>query len=108
MGMSYYGKVFGNSMIAWYEPREKKTIAALSAEPAYAKWGQLAMSQVKNKYQADIVDYKHLGRKEITPQIVEEDFKFWLRSGNREFGVFVKIRFDSSTEKVQSISIQEG
>jgi hypothetical protein len=77
-------------------------------EPAYAKWGQLAMSQVKNKYDADIVDYKHLGRKEINPHIAEEDFKFWLRSDSREFGVYVKIRFEPSTEKVQSISIQEG
>ncbi|QGQ97880.1 DUF3889 domain-containing protein [Paenibacillus psychroresistens] len=108
LGMSYYGKIFANSVIDWYEPDDKKTIAVLTGEPSYAKWGKLAMSQVKNKYQADIVDYKHLGRKEISPKIAEEDFKFWLRSGSREFGVFVQIRFESSTEKVQSISIQEG
>jgi hypothetical protein len=77
-------------------------------EPAYAKWGQLAMTQVKNKYDADIVDYKHLGRKEINTRIAEENFKFWLRNSSREFGVYVKIRFEPTTDKVHSISIREA
>jgi hypothetical protein len=77
-------------------------------EPAYAKWGQLAMIHVKHKYDADIVDYKHLGRKEINSRMAEENFKFWLRSSSREFGVYVKIRFEPSTDKVHSISIREA
>lgn len=108
-GASYYGHVAWDTVVAWYEPQELETtnIHVLS-DPAYAKWGQLAMTQVKNKYQADVVDYKHLGRKQINPQLAEEDFKFWLRKNNREFGVYVKIRFETSSDKVQSIYIQEA
>jgi hypothetical protein len=107
MGMNYYGKFAWQSIIAWYEPHEIHSMNTLYGEPAYAKWGQLAMTHVKNKYDANIVDYKHLGRKEINSNIAEENFKFWLRSSSREFGVYVKIRFELSTDKVHSISIQE-
>jgi hypothetical protein len=105
---NYYGYTAWASVVAWYEPHKvETTIIHVLSDPAYAKWGQLAMAQVKDKYQADIVDYKHLGRKQITAQVAEEDFRFWLRKNDREFGVFVRIRFETSSDKVQSINIQE-
>jgi hypothetical protein len=82
--------------------------AGVHKEPDYAKWGQLAMKEVKKKYNSSIIDYLHVGRTQIDPQISEEKFKFWLRSSSREFGVYVKIRFDNATEKVISISFQES
>jgi hypothetical protein len=81
--------------------------AAVPEDLSYAKWGQLAMMEVKKKYDSSIIDYQHIGRTQIDSHTSEEKFKFWLRSSSREFGVYVKIRFDNATEKVKSISFQE-
>lgn len=80
---------------------------AAAAQPAYAKWGVIAMQQVKARYDADIVDYLHVGRTEVGPGIAEERFKLWLRDRNREFGVYVTIRFYTATEQIITIRLQE-
>lgn len=77
-------------------------------EPSYAKWGQLAMREVGKKYNARIIDYLHVGRTQINAQTTKETFKFWLRGENREFGVYVTIRFETSTDKVLSVVFQES
>lgn len=75
--------------------------------PPYAKWGQIAMSRVKEKYpQADIVDYLHIGREKGTATSTEK-FKLWLKQNNKEFGVFVDITFDNATEKITDIKYRE-
>ncbi|KXH82077.1 DUF3889 domain-containing protein [Sporosarcina sp. HYO08] len=75
--------------------------------PAYAKWGQLAMVETHAKYpKANIVDYLHEGRETEGEETIEK-FKLWLKEGNREFGVFVRIRFVTKTEKVVKITMQE-
>lgn len=81
---------------------------AAAAQPAYAKWGQLAMTEVKSKYpDAKIIDYKHVRRKKISATVVEEKFKLWLRENREEFGVVVAIRFDKDTERVLSVRFLE-
>lgn len=75
--------------------------------PAYAKWGQLAMQEIKSKYpHATIIDYLHEGR-ELKVDSTIEKFKLWLKEGDHEFGVFVKIEFATNTEKVITITFQE-
>jgi hypothetical protein len=75
--------------------------------PPYAKWGQIAMSRVKEKYpQADIVDYLHIGREKGAATSTEK-FKLWLKQNNKEFGVFVDITFDNATEKITDIKYRE-
>jgi len=82
--------------------------SAAGAEPEYEKWGTLAVKETQKKYEADIIDYKHMGRIELSPKNAEEQFKLWLRNKEgREFGVYVFIRFDPSTEIVHSISFSE-
>ncbi|ATP40611.1 hypothetical protein CSE16_11425 [Solibacillus sp. R5-41] len=75
--------------------------------PPYAKWGGIAMQKTKEKYpQASIIDYHHIGREEGTDTSTEK-FKLWLREGNKEFGVFINIKFDRKTEKVINITFKE-
>jgi hypothetical protein len=77
-------------------------------EPAYAKWGRLAMSETHKKFpRAKIVDYKHVGRQQRSPTVTEETFKLWLRQDHREWGVYVRITFETPTEKVISVRFQE-
>lgn len=76
-------------------------------QPAYAKWGKLAMERTKEKYpQASIIDYLHVER--IAGQkTTTERFKLWLKEGNREFGVFVNIEFETDTERIVNITFKE-
>ena len=75
--------------------------------PSYAKWGLLAVKETKLKYpNADIIDYLHQGR-EINGDSTFENFKLWLREGDKEFGVFVRIEFISETEELVGIEYEE-
>lgn len=81
---------------------------ASAGEPEYAKWGTIAVQETQKRYKADIIDYKHICRTQITQKKFEEKFKLWLRSkeGN-EFGVYVSIQFDPTTEITHSIQFSE-
>lgn len=75
--------------------------------PSYAKWGLLAVKETKVKYpNADIIDYLHQGR-EINGDSTFENFKLWLKEGDKEFGVFVRIEFNSDTEELVGIEFEE-
>ncbi|MEK4760643.1 DUF3889 domain-containing protein [Viridibacillus sp. FSL E2-0187] len=75
--------------------------------PAYVKWGKLALIETNSKYpNAKIIDYLHQGR-ETKKDTTTEKFKLWLKEGNREFGVFVRIEYNTHTEKVLKIELQE-
>ena len=75
--------------------------------PAYAKWGTLAINETKSKYpNASIIDYLHEGREYKEDSTIEK-FKLWLKDGDHEFGVFVRIEFTTDTEEVINIKMQE-
>jgi hypothetical protein len=90
-------------------PKARPSTAASAEQPAYAEWGRFALNEVKSRYAADVVDYLHVGRTPISPQVTEETFKFWLRdrSRRREFGVIVRIRFNPETKEVLDIRFTE-
>lgn len=76
-------------------------------EPAYAKWGELAVKETKQKYpNANIVDYLHIGS-ETKDDTTIEKFKLWLKDDRHEFGVFVDITFTTKTGNVIKIDFQE-
>lgn len=76
--------------------------------PGYAKWGNIAVTETIKKYPyADVVDYLHLGRKDITEKIAVEKFKLWLRHRKKEFGVFVDVEFDKQTNHFKNITFKE-
>ena len=89
---------------ASYVEATQDTIAQI---PGYAKWGQLAMKRTKDKYpKAKIVDYQHLGKQEA-PILTTEKFRFWLKEGDKEFGVNVTIHFYKESEAVKEVKLEE-
>lgn len=77
-------------------------------EPAYAKWSRLAIATTKQRYpNAEVVDFRHVGRTAVSPAESRETFKLWLKQGTREWGVIVRISFRKTTEQVTAITFQE-
>ena len=75
--------------------------------PNYAKWGKLAIKEAQSKYpNAKIIDYLHEGS-ESQKDLTIEKFKLWLKEGDNEFGVFVRIKYRTETEKVVTIELEE-
>lgn len=75
--------------------------------PDYAKWGKLAIKETQSKYpNANIIDYLHEGSESKENTTIEK-FKLWLKDGDNEFGVFVRIEYTTKTEKVVNIDFQE-
>ncbi|MFJ8066570.1 DUF3889 domain-containing protein [Psychrobacillus sp. NPDC096426] len=82
-------------------------VPALQETPAYAKWGQLAIEEAQSKYpSANIIDYLHEGSETKHDSTIEK-FKLWLKDGDHEFGVFVRIEYSTITKKVVNIELQE-
>ncbi|MCG7345700.1 YqzG/YhdC family protein [Sporosarcina sp. ACRSL] len=80
---------------------------AQQENPAYAKWGMLAIKETKQKYpDANIIDYLHVGS-ETNGDTTIEKFKLWLKEDRHEFGVFVNITFNTETGKFLKINFQE-
>src|SRR4051794_25735852 len=75
--------------------------------PAYAKWGKLAVQETQAKYpHANIIDYLPEGSETRSESTIEK-FKLWLKDNEHEFGVFVRIEYTNTTEKVIAINFQE-
>mgnify|MGYP003456018491 FL=1 len=75
--------------------------------PSYAKWGKLAMKEAQSKYpNAKIIDYLHEGSESKGDSTIEK-FKLWLKDDDKEFGVFVRIEYNTETEKVVDIEFEE-
>ncbi len=75
--------------------------------PSYAQWGKVAIKEVQTKYpQAKILDYLHEGS-EIFEDSTIEKFKLWLKQSDKEFGVYVKIKYITETNKVVNVELQE-
>ncbi|WP_026584807.1 DUF3889 domain-containing protein [Bacillus sp. J33] len=77
-------------------------------EPAYAKWGRLAMKTAKEKYpSAKILDYLHIGREKKQKSEIEK-FKLWIEDGGKEFGLYIDIEFDPKTDRVIRINTRKS
>jgi hypothetical protein len=76
--------------------------------PAYAKWGNIAVTQTIKRYpEAKVIDYLHIGREEKGAGVAVEKFKLWLKKGEKEFGVFVNVEFETDTNQFKAISFKE-
>lgn len=99
--------LFGLFLFGEYPSETNEVAIAQQQAPPYAKWGQVAMKKTKEKYpQANIIDYLHIGR-EKGPKYSTEKFKLWLKTDNKEFGVFVDITLDNKTEQIKDIKYRE-
>lgn len=66
-------------------------------EPAYAKWGRLAVFETGKRYpDYEIVDYLYMGRNLAVNEDIVEKFKLWLRKGSSEKGVIITITLTPS------------
>ena len=75
--------------------------------PAYVKFGKLAIKETQSQYpNANIVDYLHEGSESKEDSTIEK-FKLWLKDGDNEFGIFVRIEYTTVTEKVITIELKE-
>lgn len=75
--------------------------------PTYAKWSKIAIKETQLKYpNANIIDYLHEGSESEADSTIE-NFKLWLKDGNNEFGVFVRIKYTTKTEEIVNIEFQE-
>ena len=82
-------------------------VNAQEAVPAYAKWGKLAVMETQSKYpNASIIDYLYEGRVTKENSTIER-FKLWIKDNNKEFGVFVRIEYTTSTGELIKIELQE-
>lgn len=89
-------------VLAWMLIHAQAAVAD-AAEPSYAKWGRMAMAEARKCYAGELIDYQHLGAEQVTATITQESFRFWMRQGGSEFGVNVAIRFETATERVESV-----
>lgn len=90
------------------------TMSHVSAEPptnnglpSYVKWGKIAMTKTKEKYpNSEIIDYLHVGRENQDSTSIEK-FKLIVKDDNKEIGVFVHLTFDTRTERLLSVNMEE-
>ncbi|MGD6962066.1 DUF3889 domain-containing protein [Fictibacillus phosphorivorans] len=76
-------------------------------EPAYAKWGRLAVFETGKRYpDYDIVDYLYVGRTTAQNEDIVERFKLWIRKGASEKGVIITITL-TPNGVFKGISFQE-
>ena len=75
--------------------------------PAYAKFSKIAIKETQLKYpNAQIIDYLHEGSESNADSTIEK-FKLWLKDGEKEFGVFVRIKYMKETEEIVHIKFYE-
>ncbi|MFD1674540.1 DUF3889 domain-containing protein [Alicyclobacillus fodiniaquatilis] len=76
--------------------------------PSYAKWGSLAVQEAKKRYpDSTVIDYKHVGLKEISSTESQETFKLWMRNSKHEFGLYVYVVYNKANQKLSRISFKE-
>lgn len=102
--------VFLFAMNVFTSGQYQKNVTAQTEEgiPSYARWGQLAVKETKSRYpKAKVIDYLHIGKETMPNGKTVEKFKLWLKEGNREFGVFIDIEYDTETDELVNITFEE-
>jgi hypothetical protein len=102
------GPVLLEASAAEHGARQKPSAPYAKPEPAYAKWGKLAVQYVHVCYpKAAVIDYLHVGRRRTGINRAEEVFQLWLREGKQEWGVLVRVQFQVSPERLLSIRCEK-
>lgn len=74
-------------------------------DPSYAKWSRLAFHEAGKVY--TLLDYNYIGKSNVAPGVVQQQFRFWVRKSGIEFPLIVSIRYDPVTEKVFTILMEQ-
>jgi len=74
---------------------------------SHAQWGKVAIKETQAKYpQAKILDYLYEGS-EVNEDTTIEKFKLWIKLSDKEFGVQVRIKYVTNTNKLVKIEFRE-
>ncbi|UJF31953.1 DUF3889 domain-containing protein [Paenibacillus hexagrammi] len=71
----------------------------------YEKWSRMAFKEAGKIY--TLLDYKYLGKSYAAPGVYQQQFRFWIKKNKHEFPLIVTIRYNSVTEKVYTIQMEE-
>ncbi len=92
--------VLSAGMKAYGEPNPDET--------DYKKWSRIAVSSVKEKYpDAELTDYKYVGRKEVNEKETRDTFHIKCTQQNRSFIVKADVVFNPTTGKLITVNIEE-
>jgi len=80
----------------------------VAEEPDYTKWGNMAITIVKENYpEADVKEYKYEGRKSVNAQKAEDSFTFDVLKGKQPVKVKVVVTFNPQLNSLITLSLEE-
>ncbi|WHY57590.1 DUF3889 domain-containing protein [Peribacillus simplex] len=83
-------------------------ISAQAQKSDYEKYGKIAISVVQADYpEVKINDYEYKGRKTVSKNLVEDDFRFLVDDKGQQFNVIVTVQHDLKNEKLLSLKVTE-
>ncbi|WP_310502742.1 DUF3889 domain-containing protein [Paenibacillus qinlingensis] len=85
--------------------KSDNNVLAPIQDPSYAKWSRLAFHEAGKVY--TLLDYKYIGKSNVAPGVVQQQFRFWVKKNGAEFPLIVSIRYDPVTEKVFTILMEQ-
>ncbi|TXK79319.1 DUF3889 domain-containing protein [Paenibacillus sp. N3.4] len=87
------------------EAAHGENMNVVEIDPEYAKWSRLAFKEAGKVY--TLLDYKYLGRSDVAPGVVQQQFRFWVRKDGHEFPLIVSIRYHPVTQQVFTILMEQ-
>lgn len=82
-------------------------IVADTEMPAYAEWSRLALNETTKKYpHAKIIDYLYVGTVPLDDKMIAT-FQLWLKENSKEFGVRVKVTYDTVSQEYVTVEFEE-
>ncbi|MFE5430491.1 DUF3889 domain-containing protein [Peribacillus simplex] len=83
-------------------------ISGQAQKPDYEKYGKIAIAVVQADYpEVKINDYEYKGRKTVSKNLVEDDFRFLVDDKGQKFNVIVTVQHDLKNEKLLSLKVTE-
>ncbi|NOU65923.1 DUF3889 domain-containing protein [Paenibacillus sp. LMG 31461] len=104
-GLSWVGSSSALAVDANQHGNSGQIVSAPIQDPSYAKWSRLAFHEAGKVY--TLLDYKYIGKSNVAPGVVQQQFRFWVKKNGAEFPLIVSIRYDPVTEKVFTILMEQ-
>ncbi|MBT2664987.1 DUF3889 domain-containing protein [Bacillus sp. ISL-4] len=83
-------------------------ISAQAQKPDYEKYGKIAITVLQADYpEVEINDYEYKGRKTVSKDLVEDNFRFLVDDKGQQFNVIVTVQHDLKNEKLLSLKVTE-
>ncbi|MFE4814248.1 DUF3889 domain-containing protein [Peribacillus simplex] len=83
-------------------------ISAQAQKPDYEKYGKIAITVLQADYpEVEINDYEYKGRKTVSKDLVEDNFRFLVDDKGKQFNVIVTVQHDLKNEKLLSLKVTE-